>query len=261
MLLSVDRIVKRFGSVTVLNGISLIAQPGTVTGLIGPNGSGKSTLFDVITGLVPKDGGHVLLDEVPVNGAAPHELACRGLVRTFQVPRVARHMTLLENLMVAPARGEGESILRLFSPLHTRRIRRDERERLERAWRLLKVLGLERHANDFAEVLSGGQVKLLSIGIALMTGPNTLLLDEPTAGVNPVLIQRILEVLAARRNEGRTTLIIEHNIPVISEICDRVYVLHAGEIIASGPPSEVHSDERVIRAYLGRQERPERKLV
>jgi ABC-type branched-subunit amino acid transport system ATPase component len=255
MRLSVEQIIKRFGGVTVLNGISLLAAPGSVTGLIGPNGSGKSTLFDVVTGLVPKDGGRVLLDGVPVDGAAAHKLVSRGLVRTFQVPRLARRMTLLENLMVAPARGEGESLLRLFSPFHPRRIQRDERERLERASGLLNVLGLERHANDFAELLSGGQAKLLSIGIALMTDPDTLLLDEPTAGVNPVFIRRILEVLAARRSEGKTTLIIEHNISVISEICDGVYVLDAGEIIASGPPSDVHRDERVIRAYLGRRER------
>src|SRR5262249_18012659 len=160
-----------------------------------------------------------------------HKLVSLGLVRTFQVPRLARRMTLLENLMVAPARGEGESLLRLFSPFHARGIQRDERERLERASGLLNVLGLERHANDFAELLSGGQAKLLSIGIALMTDPDTLLLDEPTAGVNPVFIRRILEVLAARRSAGKTTLIIEHNISVIAEICDGDYVLDAGEII------------------------------
>ncbi|HLA23869.1 MAG TPA: ABC transporter ATP-binding protein [bacterium] len=260
MLLSIDRIVKRFGAVTVLGGVSLVAAPAAVTGLIGPNGSGKTTLFDVITGFVAKDAGRVLLDGVPLDGARPHELAHRGLIRTFQVPRVARRMTLLENLMVAPARGEGESILRLFSPFHAQRIRQDEHDRLERAWRLLAALGLERHANDLAEVLSGGEMKLLSIGIALMTDPNTLLLDEPTAGVNPVLIERILKVLAAGRDEGRTTLIIEHNIAVISEICDTVYVLDVGEIIASGSPSEVRRDERVIAAYLGRRHR-ERKLV
>ena len=255
MLLSVDHVVKRFGDLGVLNGVSLVAAPGQVTGLIGPNGSGKTMLFDVISGFVPKDGGRVMLDGGLLDDVNPHELACRGLVRTFQIPRVARRMTLLENLMVAPARGEGESILRLFSPFHTRRIRRDEQDRRSRAWRLLAALGLERRANDFAEVLSGGQLKLLSIGIALMTDPETLLLDEPTAGVNPVLIERILGVLAARRDEGRTTLIIEHNIQIISDICDRVYVLDVGEIIASGSPSEVRSNERVIGAYLGRRER------
>lgn len=255
MLLSVDRVDKRFGDLPVLRDVSLVAHPGQVTGLIGPNGSGKTTLFDVITGFVLKDDGQVLLDGLALDGVKSHELACRGLVRTFQIPRVARRMTLLENLMVAPARGEGESILRLFSPFHARRIRQDEQDRLGRAWELLAALGLERHANDFAEVLSGGQLKLLSIGIALMTDAQTLLLDEPTAGVNPILIGRILKVLATRRDEGRTTLIIEHNIQIISEVCDRVYVLDVGEIIASGSPGEVRNNERVISAYLGRRER------
>jgi ABC-type branched-subunit amino acid transport system ATPase component len=261
MHLTVDRVVKRFGAVAVLDGVSLGAAPGAVTGLIGPNGSGKSTLFDVITGFTPKDGGRVLIDGVALDGTPPHELVGRGLVRTFQVPRVVRRMTLLENLMVAPAHGAGESILRLFSPLYVSRVQRDERQRFERARLLLASLGLERHGNDYAEVLSGGELKLLSLGIALMTNPSALLLDEPTAGVNPVLIGRILKLIAARRGEGRTTLIIEHNIALISEICDTVYVLDVGEVIAAGPPHEVRSNERVIAAYLGREGRRRREVV
>ena len=144
---------------------------------------------------------------------------------------------------------------RLFSPFHVRRVRADERARLEAAWELLASLGLDHHANELAGVLSGGQLKLLSIGIALMSAPDTLLLDEPTAGVNPVLIERILGLLATRKAEGKTTFVIEHNIPVLSELADTIYVLHAGRIIAHGPPSHVQDDEAVIDAYLGRRVR------
>jgi ABC-type branched-subunit amino acid transport system ATPase component len=259
-VLAAEGIVKRFGQVTVLHDVSVQAGFGSITGLIGPNGSGKSTLFDVVTGIVSKDGGTVSLNGTSLDGLKPHELARRSVIRTFQVPRVARRMTVLENLMVVPPSGEGESVLRLFSPLHVRRVRRDERKRLDQARSMLAELGLERLADDYADVLSGGQLKLLSIGIALMGDPQTLLLDEPTAGVNPVLIERILALLAARCGAGKTTLVIEHNIPVISEICDTVFVLHAGRIIAAGVPDQVRNDERVIDAYLGRREH-DRKLV
>lgn len=129
MRLSIENVVKRFGGVTVLNDVSVEVAPGSVTGLIGPNGSGKSTLFDVVTGLVPMDAGRVELERGPLDDMRLHELAARGVVRTFQVPRVARRMTLLENLMVVPRKGEGENVLRLLSPLHAARIRRDERDR------------------------------------------------------------------------------------------------------------------------------------
>lgn len=254
MRLSIHDVVKHYGGVTVLNGVSVEVEPGSVTGLIGPNGSGKSTLFDVVTGFVPKEAGRVELEGAPIDGLQPHAVAMRGLVRTFQVPRAARRMTLLENLMLVPRRAEGESMLRLLSPLHARRIRRDERQRRDRAYALLARLGLERHANDYADVLSGGQLKLLSIGIALMSDPDVLLLDEPTAGVNAVLIERILELIHDRRERGLTTLLIEHNLAIVAEACLAIYVLHAGQIIAHGPLSALQEDERVIDAYLGRKE-------
>jgi ABC-type branched-subunit amino acid transport system ATPase component len=162
-------------------------------------------------------------------------------------------MTVLENLMAAPPAAEGERFLRVLSPLHAGRIRRDERERRDRSLALLQELGLEHVAEEYAEVLSGGQLKLLSLGIALMLDPQALLLDEPTAGVNPVLISRILAILAARAQTGRTTLLIEHNIPAIAEVCETVHVLDAGRIIASGQPAEVQRDERVLDAYIGRR--------
>jgi ABC-type branched-subunit amino acid transport system ATPase component len=257
MRLRADGIVKRFGEVTVLDGVSIEAVPGRITGLIGPNGSGKSTLFDVITGVVPGDDGRVTLDgESFDHGLA--RLTRKGVVRTFQVPRVALRMTVLENLMAAPRDGAGERLARLFSPLAVKRVRSDERERRDRALALARELSLERMAEEYAEVLSGGQLKLLSIGIALMMEPHVLLLDEPTAGVNPVVTARILELLRARSAAGCATLVIEHNIPAISEVCELVHVLDAGRIIASGTPAEVQRDERVVDAYIGRR-RPHRE--
>ncbi len=256
MRLKADGIVKRFGAVTVLDGVSIEATPGAVTGLIGPNGSGKSTLFDVITGVVPGDGGTVSLDGEPFTGGLA-KLTRSGVVRTFQVPRVALHMTVLENLMAAPRDGAGERLTRLLSPFAVKRVRADERERRDRALALAAELNLERMADEYAEVLSGGQLKLLSIGIALMTEPSVLLLDEPTAGVNPVVTARILDLLRARSRDGGATLVIEHNIPALSEVCELVHVLDAGRIIASGTPELVRRDERVVDAYIGRR-RPQR---
>lgn len=253
MRLSAEELVKSYGELTVLDRVSIDVPDAQIVGLIGPNGSGKSTLFDVVTGIVPKEGGKVLLDGDEIESISTSGLAAKGVVRTFQVPRVARRMTVLENLMVAPLAGQGEKMWRLFSPLHWPRVRRDERARLDAAREILVQLDLEPKANEFAEVLSGGQLKLLAIGIALMMKPETLLLDEPTAGVNPRLIDRILEVLAARKTSGRATLIIEHNIAVIAETCDHVYVLDAGHVIALGTPDQVRSNPRVVAAYLGQR--------
>lgn len=252
MRLEAQDIVKRFGEVTVLDGVSLVAEPGKVTGLIGPNGSGKSTLFDTITGVVPRDAGTVRLDAEVIEGGLA-DFARRGLVRTFQVPRLGRRLTVLENLMLAAPDGAGESVLRLLSPWHRRRVREDELARRDAALAMLAELGLEHLAEEYAGVLSGGQQKLLTLGIVLMLDPPALLLDEPTAGVNPTLIERILELLKARCTAGRTTLIIEHNIPAIASLCETVYVLDVGRIIARGTPTEVSRDERVIDAYLGRR--------
>jgi branched-chain amino acid transport system ATP-binding protein len=253
--LSVVNVEKRFGSAQILNEVSLNVESGSITGLIGPNGSGKSTLFDVISGFEPADAGDVLLDGQTLRGLAPYVVSRRGLARTFQVPRFARGITVLENLMTVPHDGEGEGVLRLVSPFHRTRIRRDERARLERAEGLLDTLGLSLHANALAGELSGGQSKLLSLAMTEMMNPPVLLLDEPTAGVHPIVIEHIVALLRERARTGRTTLVIEHNISVIARICESVYVLDIGRVIAHGAPTEVQRNQDVISAYLGRRSR------
>lgn len=256
-MLTVNDVVKRFGGIVALDGASMTAVAGAVTGLIGPNGSGKSTLFDVITGFVERDSGEVTLDGVPLNATTPEIIVSQGIGRTFQVPRVARRMTVLENLMVVPAEGQGESVLRLFSPWHARRVRDDEAGRLRAAQSMAERLGLGAMLNEYAGTLSGGQLKLLSTAKVLMMDPPVLLLDEPCAGVNPALIGHLLDFLSARRDEGLTTVVIEHDMDVIAMACDTVHVMHSGKIIVSGTPDAVREHETVVDIYLGRRCRKE----
>jgi len=254
IVLEVRDAEKRFGGVQALRGVTLDAAASQVTGLIGPNGSGKSTLFNVITGVVEMDAGVVYLDGKLLDKSRPDRVAEQGLIRTFQIPRVATRMTVLENLMLAPKGQSAENLGSLFSLRRRGLIRREREALLDRCWEMLVTLGLTDVANDYAGTLSGGQLKLLSVGVALMADPRILLLDEPTAGVNPVLTDRIKVLLADLRERGLAILVIEHNIEVIAELCERVHVMDAGALIASGPPEEIQRDRQVIEAYLGVRE-------
>jgi len=251
-LLSADGLMKHFGGLSALKDVSIEARGGEVTGLIGPNGSGKSTLFDVITGVVRKDGGRVAFGGLPLERASLYRCVRRGLVRTFQVPRVARSLTVLQHLMMAPPRAEGESLLRLTSPLTARRVKADERDRLEEAGALAETLGLARVRNDPANSLSGGQLKLLTLGVALMSRPRMLLLDEPVAGVNPRMIEVAMRLLREACSQGVGVVLIEHNMSVMWEICSNVYALDGGRVIAHDAPHVLQHDPMVIDAYLGR---------
>jgi ABC-type branched-subunit amino acid transport system ATPase component len=245
---------KAFGGVRALRDVWLSARRGEITGLIGPNGSGKSTLFNVIAGVVESDAGEVLLDGRRLDTSRPDIVARQGLVRTFQIPRVAGRMTALQNLMVCPRDQQAERVSRVLSPWRRLAIRLENDRLLDDCWAMLDTIGLTRVANDYASTLSGGQLKLLSIGMALMAAPRILLLDEPTAGINPVLTRRLMEVLATMSAGGLTILVIEHNIDLIAELCSEVHVLDAGAVIASGRPDEVRRDRQVISAYLGLSE-------
>lgn len=247
-----EGLAKRFGGLLALDDVSIRAPGGEVTGLIGPNGSGKSTLFDVVTGVVKKDSGRVWFDGKPLKDISLERCAGRGLVRTFQVPRFARSLTVLEHLMMAPPNAHGESIARLLSPLHAKRIKRDENERLAGAEAMAETLELAHVRNDLASSLSGGQLKLLSIGIALMMAPRILLLDEPVAGVNARMVGVVISLLQDACSAGVGILLIEHNMSVMWEICSTVYALNGGRVIAHATPEDLQNDPLVIDAYLGR---------
>ena len=260
MLLSVRDLQKSFGGLHALDGVSFDVKEDTVTGLIGPNGSGKTTLFNVVSGFLPKDGGEVFFKNKRIDGLPPDEIARLGLIRTFQIDESAVEMTVLENLLVSSPNQSGENLWRIIPNL--RRILQEEKENLNKAISILDLLGIKHLANDYAGNLSGGQRKLLSLGRMLMADPVLFLLDEPTAGVNPTLIKELLaflrkEVISKR---GTTIFIIEHNMKVISSICDEVIVLDSGQKIAQGTPPEIQNNDQVLACYLARRRRPDQEM-
>lgn len=248
-LLDVDGLVKRFGGLTAVDEASFAVERGSITGLIGPNGAGKSTLFDCITGLLQPDAGVVRFDGEEIQGHPPNRIAQRGLGRTFQTPRIFRGMRVRENLAFAARNQTGE--LPLSTLFRAGTVRSEEADVDTRVDDLLSFLELDHLGDEYASGLSGGQRKLLGLGRVLMLDPDLVLLDEPMAGVNPSLTDTLLDRLHALNDRGRTVLLIEHDMDLIMDHCDRVVVLHNGRTLASGAPSIVQADERVVEAYLG----------
>lgn len=248
-MLEAQGIYKHFGGVAALSGADLAVAEHSITGLIGPNGAGKSTLFAVLSCFLRPDRGQVLLFDKDITHTAAHSLVHKGIVRTFQVPREFRELTVLDNLMTAPLKQEGESIVNVF--LRGAAVHKREEAIKRKAHDILTFLKIDHLTNELAKNLSGGQKKLLELGRALMTEPRILLLDEPFAGVNPVLIEQITERLRVLRESGMTLLIIEHNIRAVAELSDTLYVMAEGEILTHGAPEEVIKDPRVLEAYLG----------
>jgi len=249
-ILEVREVVRTFGGLRAVDGASLEVEAGSITALIGPNGAGKSTLFNVVSGFVAAEQGTVRFEGRRIDRAAPHRIAQRGLVRTFQVPRALTRLSVLDNVLLAAPRHPGERLSGLaFRP---RRAHARERKARDRADELLALVRLDGHADDYAGILSGGQRKLLEFARVLMAEPRLVLLDEPMAGVNPALGRQLLEhVLQLRADEGMTFLFVEHDLDVVMEASDRVIVMNEGHVIASGTPAEVRADEGVVDAYLG----------
>ncbi len=234
MSLSVQGIGKSFNGLRVVDDVSFEAAAQGITGLIGPNGAGKSTLFAVISGFLPADAGTISFEGAPVGHLPAQERARRGLARSFQVPRPFAHLGVRENLMAAAPSQPGEHVLNLL--LHPRAVRAREREVGAAADAMLEFLGLARVAGNRAGALSGGQQKLLELGRALMTQPRYVLLDEPYAGVNPVLIEEIADRLRSLAARGTGFLVVEHNLPALSRLADRLLVMDRGRLIADGTP-------------------------
>ena len=247
--LRISGIKKSFGDAQILKGVSLEAPSGRITGIIGPNGAGKSTLLNIVGGLIKADEGQILCGGRDLTLLPMQERARLGIVRTFQLSRELGELTVLENLLVAPLDQSGERVINAF--LGRRRFREEERSSARRAKQFLQKVGLWKLADAPARTLSGGQKKLLELSRALMLDPKIILLDEPAAGVSPPLREEISRLIQDLRDEGKTLLIVEHDMDVVARLCEHVYVLAEGANLTSGRFKDVVADERVIRAYLG----------
>ncbi|TWT03966.1 ABC transporter ATP-binding protein [Reyranella sp. CPCC 100927] len=248
-LLSITGLRRAFYGLEVLRGVDLTVRGGSITGLIGPNGAGKTTLFNVVSGLVPPDSGSIRFDGHELAGAAPEVISAAGLVRTFQVARGFPKLSVFQHLMLYGRHQPGEGLLPAL--LGTAATRRREAQLAERAFEIARLLNLERVIDNPASALSGGQKKLLEIGRALMAEPRLVLLDEPTAGVNPVLKAEIAQHLRALPARGISVLLIEHDMRFIGELCDPVIVMAEGQVLAEGTFDTVRADARVREAYMG----------
>ncbi|MET0852639.1 MAG: ABC transporter ATP-binding protein [Candidatus Rokuibacteriota bacterium] len=241
-LLETRGLTRRFGGLVAVDGLDLVVSAGEVRGLIGPNGSGKTTTVNLVSGLYRPDAGEIRLRGERLDGLRPHQIAGRGVARTFQIPKLFGNMTVLENVLV-PALAERD-----------RGGRRPLGEVRERARHLLDFVLLDRMRHDQARELSGGQGMLLQIARALMLHPlHLLLMDEPFAGVHPTIKETILAtILRMNREEGVTCLVVSHEMATLRQLCPRVSVMHEGRLIAEGPLEEVANHALVLEAYLGR---------
>jgi branched-chain amino acid transport system ATP-binding protein len=251
-MLKADGIVKNFGGLRAINRCSIEVEKGSIVGLIGPNGAGKTTLFNVITGMFKPEAGRVIFKEEDITGLRPDQICQRGITRTFQISRELKIMTLLENIMLAFKDQRGENIIR--GVLKPASVKEQERRNLEKSLETLEAMKLYELRNEPAAILSGGQRKMLELGQALATGPEMLLLDEPTAGATVAETAMVVGFIKRmREEEGLTFLIVEHKMEVIMGICDKIIVMNYGKKLMEGSPEEVQRNEQVREAYLGRE--------
>ena len=249
-MLTVDSISNSFGGLTAVNSCSFTIESQSITGLIGPNGAGKTTIFNVIAGAMKPDGGRVQFQGMDITGQPAHTLFHLGIMRTFQIPQEFFAMTVLENLMVVPAKQSGENLF--YALLSPGNVAAREKEVRERAIDVLDFLRLTHVIDELAGNLSGGQKKLLELGRAMMADPDIVLLDEPGAGVNPTLLGELAEMIERLNKERHYTFcIIEHNMDMIARLCDPVIVMVEGGVLMQGDMDTVRADPRVLDAYLG----------
>ena len=248
-LLSIRGVEKRFGGLRALDGVGFDVRRGSITGLIGPNGAGKTTLFHIVSGLLAADAGDITLGPQRLDGLAAHEIARLGVARTFQIPRPLARLSVLENLRLYAKDQCGE---RLWGILAQRgAIARQEAAITDRARAILELTDLDRLVDAPAGTLSGGQKKLLELARALMSDPALILLDEPGAGVNPTLMRSLVAAIRALRARGVTFLVIEHDMDLVTELCEPVIVMAEGRQLVEGPIDTIRRDPRVLEAYLG----------
>ena len=253
-MLEVRHIHKCFGGIMAVYDCSLTVKKGSITGLIGPNGAGKTTLFNIITGHLKPDGGQVVFRGQEISGLPPHRIFHKKIYRTFQITREFGQMTVLENLMIMPEAQAGEKVWNNWFRLKS--VRQQENKIKERALDVLDFVELIDFKDEYAASLSGGQKKLLELARSMMAEPEMILLDEPGAGVNPALMNKLTNNIRKLRDEkGITFFLIEHDMGLVMSLCDPVIVMSEGRKLMEAPPEVIKKDERVLEAYLGGQYR------
>lgn len=247
-LLHMRNLNKHFDGVTALDDFSCTLGEGDILGLIGPNGAGKTTLFNVLTGFIAADRGRVLWKGENLTRLSPHKRARLGIARTFQNLRLIRRISVLENVLLFFKDQPGERLSNVF--FRRGKCRTQEARNRDKALSLLEHVGLDDKAHDPTEALSYGQQKLLSIVCCLAADAQVLLLDEPVAGIAPEMIDKILEVIQGLPKQGKSVILIEHNLDAVMQVCTRVVFMDAGAKISEGTPQQVRDDPRVIEAYI-----------
>jgi branched-chain amino acid transport system ATP-binding protein len=243
-----DGVVRRFGGLTAVDVAHLEIQRGSITAVIGPNGAGKTTLFNLVTGFDSANAGSWSFNGRRIDGLPAHKVARLGMVRTFQLTKALSRLRVIENMRLGATGQRGENFWRALIPSLWQQ---QEQEITERADELLVRFRLDAMRDEFAGALSGGQRKLLEMARALMASPELVMLDEPTAGVNPALKQSLLGHVRQLREDGMTVVFVEHDMDVVHDISDWVVVLGEGAVVSEGTPDQVMTDQRVIDAYLG----------
>jgi branched-chain amino acid transport system ATP-binding protein len=248
-LIDVQNLTKKFGGVTALDKVSLSVEPGQISGLIGPNGAGKSTFFNVLTGILASNSGVIRFDDNLMDGVPPHARVRLGMVRTFQKIHPFYGMTALESVMVGCHTGSRAGLLAAM--LRPGWVRDEERRIRDLARSALVFVGLEAQAGVLTDALPLGHQRMLQLACALVTEPRVLLLDEPASGLNASETSRLSELLLAIREQGKTLVLVEHDMGLVMKICDHITVLSFGRKLAGGTPHEVRRNPEVIKAYLG----------
>jgi len=247
-VLNIINVNKKFDGTIALDDFSLEIPRDSIIGIIGPNGAGKTTLFNAITGFLPLDSGKIIYNGKNLSRMPSYKIARTGIARTFQQLRLITRMTVLDNILLSFQDQAGEHLKNTF--LFPGQVKKQERKNREKANELLAFMGIEEKADDLVEDLSYGQQKMISLACCLASGADLLLLDEPVAGINPELIEKILKIIKKLQEAGKTFVLIEHNIEAVMQVCDRVIFMDEGKKIAGGDPESVRHDPAVIEAYL-----------
>lgn len=252
MVLELKNITKNFGGISALTDVSFKINKGEIFGLIGPNGAGKTTMFNVITNMFLPTSGEINFLGEKISGIKPHKITDKGICRTFQNIRLFSQMTVLENVLVG---GHCRSKSGVFSSVFRTKSQRNEEQSTHKvATDLLQLVGLSSYEDVIAENLAYGQQRRLEIARALASNPSLLLLDEPAAGMNETETENLFDLIKQVQQRGVTVLVIEHDMPFVMKLCDRIAVLNFGKKLAEGTPQEIQNNQEVIEAYLGSEE-------